>query len=113
MIAKKYRLTEKETKRVLQKWKPFFSYGIVLNYMPNRIWNNRFAIVIWKKSVKNNIIRNFIRRKFYDLVFDKIIQKKGFDMVFVVKKQTKFEKNDLKSILNFEKDIQFLLNKIK
>lgn len=111
MISKKYRLTERETKRVLQKWKPFFSYHIVLNYTQNKLPFSRFAIVIGSKSVKNNVWRNFFRRRFFDKIngFEK---DKNYDMVFVVKKQSKFDKKDLESILKFDKDLDFLINKI-
>lgn len=112
MISKKYRLTERETKRVLHKWRPFFSYHIVLNYMPNKVWYSRFSIVIWSKSVNNNVERNFFRRKFFDMVFSHINRDKNYDMVFVLKKQIKFDKKNIGSILSFEKDLNFLLNKI-
>ena len=112
MISKKNRLSEREVKKVLTRWKPFFSYGIVLNYLKNNLTKNRYAIVIWWKSVKTNVARVFFRRKFYDLVSDRLETDRWYDFVFVVKKQTKLDKNDEKSILNFKKDIKFLLNKI-
>ena len=37
MIKKVYRLKEKEVKKVLQKGKPFFSYNIVSNTIPNTL----------------------------------------------------------------------------
>mgnify|MGYP005995417273 FL=1 len=46
MITKQFRLKEREVKKVLQRGKPFFSYGIVLNYTKNKLGYNRFAIVI-------------------------------------------------------------------
>ena len=140
MISKKNRLTEREVKKVLTRWKPFFSYWIVLNYQRNNLDFNRFAIVIWWKSVKNSVERNYFRRLFYDLVSDKLDVIKSYDMVFVVKKQTKLDKKEkvkkvnwLKesrevtlgcsegrevtlgyenSIKSFKKDINFLLNKV-
>lgn len=118
MIKKIYRLKEKEVKKVLAYWKPFFSYWIVLNYKENKLNNNRFAIVIWKKSVKNNVERNFFRRRFYDLIseeksihLDGLENTKWKDFVFVVKKQTKLSKKEEESYQNFKKDIFFLLNK--
>lgn len=113
MIAKKFRLKEREVKRVLHKWKPFFSYGIVLNYSKNKLDYNKFAIVISKKSVKNSVERNFFRRKFYDFIFENIWKIKWYDFVFVVKNSKKFEKNDLISIMSFLKDLKFLISKIK
>ncbi len=112
MISKKNRLSEREVKKVLTRWKPFFSYGIVLNYFKNNLNKNRFAIVIWWKSVKNNVTRVFFRRRFYDIVSDRLDSNKWYDFVFVVKKQTKLDKSYEKSIITFNKDIKFLLNKI-
>lgn len=113
MISKKFRLTEKQVKRVLHKWKPFFSYWIVVNYWKNKIWYNRFSIVIWAKSVNNNVERNFFRRRFYNLIKNNINCDFWYDFVFVVKKLTKLDKKDKKSIFSFDNDIKFLLNKLK
>lgn len=114
MIAKKYRLTEKETKKVLHKWKPFFSYWIVLNILKNTLSYNRFSIVIWWKSVNTNVDRNFFRRNFYDKCSWYIDNDwQCYDLVFVVKKQTKLEKKQEISIITFEKDLNFLLDKYK
>ena len=112
MISKGSRLSEREVKKVLTRWKPFFSYWIVLNYMKNNLEKNRFAIVIWWKSVKTNISRVFFRRLYYDLIREYLDNKKWIDFVFVVKKQTKLDKSDENSIISFKKDIKFLLNKI-
>jgi len=119
MIKKIYRLKEKEVKKVLSKWKPFFSYGLVLNYIPNKLDYSRFAIVLWTKSVSSWVERNFFRRKFYDFVFKTyldldntfISNVKNYDFVFVVKKQTKLDKNNKKTIFDFEKDLFFLKSK--
>lgn len=113
MIKKKYRLKERDVKKVLQKWKPFFSYGVVLNYIQNKRDYCRFAIILWWKSVVNNVERNFVRRRFYDICAEKIPYLSGFDFVFVVKKNKKFEKKDLESMLSFRKDINFLFKKIE
>lgn len=112
MISKKNRLTEKEVKKVLSRWKPFFSYGIVLNHMKNKLDYNRFAIVIWWKSVNTNVTRVFYRRRFYDEVSKKLEEWSWTDYVFVVKKQTKLDRKDEKILITFKKDINFLLNKV-
>lgn len=88
MIAKKYRLREREVKKVLAKGKPFFSYTIVFNVFPNRLGHNRFAIVIGWKSVPNNVIRNKYRRLFYTLCKEYTDKRYG-DIVCVVKSKTK------------------------
>lgn len=116
MIKKEYRLTEREVKKVLWKWKPFFSYSIVLNYLRNKGENNRFAIVLWSKPVKNSVERNFFRRLFYDTVAEYLWDGKekntGMDMVFVVKKKTKLDKKNESLINDFRKEINFLFNKV-
>jgi ribonuclease P protein component len=115
MISKKYRLTEREVKKVLRMRKPFFSSGVVLNSVPNKEKQNRFGIVIWAKSVDSNISRNFFRRRFYDRV-QKIISTPHNniykDYVFVVKKQTKLSYKNQESCNSFLRDIQFLIRKM-
>jgi ribonuclease P protein component len=113
MIPKLNRLKEREVKRVLQKWKPFFSYGIVANLSKNKSWFPRFAMILWGKSVKSGVERNYFRRIFFDKV-SPIVWKDNFssDVVFVVKKTTKLSKKDPESIKNFKKDIDFIIKKL-
>lgn len=111
MIKKIYRLNEKQVKKVLKSWKPFFSYQIVTNITKNELDFNRFAIIIWAKSVNTNITRNYFRRLFYDTVSQFIYKNPWRDLVFVVKKQCKLDKKDENSINSFKKDLWFLLKK--
>lgn len=113
MIKKKFRLKEKDVKRVLQKWEPFFSYGIVLNKYKNKINNNRFAIVISSKSISTNVERNFFRRRFYDFIAsNNVYSWVWYDFVFVVKSKVKLFWKQKSSLENFFKDLVFLINKI-
>lgn len=109
MIAKKYRLAEREVKKVLAKWKPFFSYSIVFNIIPNRLGYNRYAIVIGGKSVPNNVVRNIYRRLFYDTV-KKYGDTSYGDVVCVVKKKTKLE-NTSETIQKFHWEMTYLFDK--
>lgn len=134
MISKKFRLKEKEVKKVLWKSKPFFSSWIVLNKKSNKKSFNRFAIVIWWKSVNTNVTRVFFRRRFYDKIRwwklynpsssttlqvlplkkeDNVGITKFYDFVFVVKKQTKLDRKDLSAIKSFKNDLNFLIKKVK
>jgi len=120
MIKKIYRLRQREVKKVLQRAKPFFSYGIVLNVFENKLNYNRFAIVIGSKSVNSAVERNFFRRRFYDyIVENNLIEKKikktwvFYDLVYVVKKQTKLDKRDKRAIFKFKNDLTFLEKKFK
>ena len=112
MLKKKYRLKQKNVKRVLQKWEPFFSYNIVLNKQKNKLLYNRFSIVISAKSVNCNVERNFFRRRFFDFIQENEISKKWFDFVFVIKTKSKFDKKNPESLAIFRKDLNFLINKI-
>lgn len=115
MIKKIHRLNEWQVKKVLKYWKPFFSYGIVSNFIPNIFNYNRFAIVIGWKTVINSVSRNYFRRIFFNLVsvyIFKIEKNIWKDVVFVIKKQIKLDKKDFESIKAFEKDTSFLIKKM-
>ena len=115
MISKNFRLKEEEVKKVLKFWKPFFSYWMVLNYKNNNFENNRFAIIISGKNVETSVVRNFFRRKFYDSIDKKLLiwktelSQNKYDLVFVLKKQTKLDKTKIESINWYDNDIRFLL----
>ncbi|EKE28002.1 MAG: hypothetical protein ACD_3C00111G0019 [uncultured bacterium (gcode 4)] len=111
MIKKIYRLNENEVKKVLKYKKPFFSYSIVANVNPNRLWHSRFAIVLGSKTCKTAVSRNFFRRKYFDLVSG-FINKWSSDIVCVIKKWKILDKKDENAILDFERDLKFLLKNI-
>lgn len=119
MIAKKFRLSEREVKKVLRKAKPFFSHGIVVNSAKNTSNMSRFAVVIGWKSVRNNVVRVFFRRKFYDTMRDSALFTREihsnattYDYVFVIKKQNFLDYREKMSLTNFEKDLSFLIKKL-
>lgn len=85
MISKKYRLNEHELRKVLSKKKPFFSYGIVANTIPNRLGYCRCAILLSGKQAKGSVNRNFFRRLTYDLARSSLDQA-SLDVVFILKK---------------------------
>lgn len=115
MISKKFRLRERELKKVLQKGKPFFSYGVVLNYCQNTFWFHRYGIVVSGKSVSSNVTRNYFRRFFYSKITENKVSSSSqwFDFVYVVKKEKRLDKKDEKSIKDFAQDISFLQKKIE
>lgn len=109
MLEKKYRLQEREVKKVLHKGKPFFSYSIVFNVFPNKLWYSRFAIVIGWKSVPTNVLRNTYRRLYYD-ISRSYIWKEYWDIVCIVKKKTKLERN-FASRMKIAAEITYLFDK--
>lgn len=52
MIAKKYRLTEKEVKKVLARRKPFFGRILIANTAPNRVGHARLGVILSSKQTK-------------------------------------------------------------
>lgn len=109
MLAKEFRLHEREVKKVLHKGKPFFSYSVVFNVFPNKLWHSRFAIVIWWKSVPNAVVRNNYRRQFYNLSH-KYKDLPIWDIVCVVKKQTKLLKTQ-ECLQKIQSEINYLFEK--
>ena len=67
MIAKKYRLTETQVKKVLHRKKPFFAYTLVANTIPNSYGYARIAIVLSAAQTRGSVNRNALRRHIYDL----------------------------------------------
>lgn len=67
MIAKKYRLTETQVKKVLHKKKPFFAYTLVANATANGLDHARIAIVLSGAQTRGSVNRNTLRRHIYDL----------------------------------------------
>lgn len=111
MIKKKYRLHEKQIKKILQEKNPFFSKTMVVFFKKNNYSYSRFAIIIWLKSVRSNVERNFFRRLFYKKV-SFFIDKGGFDVVFIVKKNALFSSKEEKKVYAFENTTMFLCKKI-
>lgn len=113
MIPKLNRLKERDVKRALQRWRPFFAYNVVTNLSKNKLGYPRFAIVIWKKSVKSGVERNFFRRMFFDKVKPYLNNENlSSDIVFVIKKTIKLSTKNEDSIKAFNKDVDFIIKKI-
>ncbi|MDD2694156.1 MAG: ribonuclease P protein component [Candidatus Gracilibacteria bacterium] len=111
MISKLHRLNEREVRKVLSKRKPFFSYTLVANVIPNTLGYARCGILLSGKQTKGSVNRNSFRRIFYD-VSRGYLQKTSSDIVVVVKKGTVFNRKDLKQIEEFKRDLIFLWNTI-
>ena len=107
MIAKKYRLTENEFKKVLSRRKPFFAHGMVANVLPNRLGYARIGILLGGKQAPGSVNRNYFRRSTYDLSRASL-EKVGLDIVFVMKKGKPLDHKDPLMYDALKKDIEFL-----
>jgi ribonuclease P protein component len=86
MIAKKYRLGEREMRKVLSKGKPFFSYMLVANTLANKENNKRYGILLSAKVASGSVNRNFWRRLFYDTVGTHTDTSPFLDIVLIPRK---------------------------
>lgn len=84
MIAKKYRLSERELKRVFREKKPFFSSMMVANVRKNNFSHTRVGILLSGKNTPGSVNRNAFRRLFYKSAW-KILESE-YDVVVVLKK---------------------------
>lgn len=84
MIAKKYRLSEREIRKVFREKRPFFSYMLIANVQKNTLGYSRFGILLSGKVTPGSVNRNTFRRIFYDMSHD--LLHAGYDIVVVVKK---------------------------
>lgn len=84
MIAKKYRLSERELRRVFREKKPFFSSVLIANVQKNSLTYSRLGILLSSKITPGSVNRNTFRRIFYR--FSREVLPLGYDIVFVVKK---------------------------
>jgi ribonuclease P protein component len=112
MIAKKYRLTENEVKKVLKKKKPFFAYGVVANVVANGLGHARIAMILSGAQTRWSVNRNTLRRHIYDLSRSHL-SGLSVDIVYMFKKKTLLDSKDVTLMAEIEKDIPFLMHKIK
>jgi len=112
MIAKKYRFTERELRKVLSRRKPFFSYMFIANIMNSRESHGRVGILLSSKIARGSVNRNYWRRQFYDISYP-YIRDLPVDVVLVPKKWTLLDHKNKTQLAEFEKNIQFLYKKIR
>lgn len=90
-FAKEERLIKtKDFRRVYKDGRSFRTGFIVLRISPNTTLTNRIGFSISARSVKRAFRRNRIKRLFREAYRkNKSMLRKGFDMVFVVRRETK------------------------
>lgn len=95
----------KKTQRIPrgEKITPFHSFStpyFVLKSLNNNLLYNRYRFVISKKTEKKAVLRNKIKRVFFDCVKSNNTQTKGKDMIFIInKKAISLEKEALCKVL--------------
>ncbi|MDP3804586.1 MAG: ribonuclease P protein component [Candidatus Omnitrophota bacterium] len=90
-FAKHERLIKtKDFRKVYKDGRSYKAGFVVLRLLPNAASTNRIGFSISAKSIKRALRRNRIKRLFREVYRrNKKILKKGFDIVFVVRKDTK------------------------
>ena len=95
MIAKKYRLSERELKKVFRERKPFFSSMMVANVRKNNFSHARVGILLSGKNTPGSVNRNAFRRLFYKSAW-KILESEYMNKI-VSQKSSGFGKFPTKS----------------
>ncbi len=78
------------------------------------IEDKKESIECWIKKNRNDLVNGlFLKNSQWQLKIDNFKLPAYCDLVFVLKKQTKLEKNNLESINWFDNDIKFLMKKFE
>lgn len=91
MLKRKYRLTARTRWSGKSIKTPFF----ILKVAQNGLLYNRFSFTVSKKVDKRAVVRNRVKRRLRSCIegiFDDL--KKGYDMVFLIKKEAVLETTD-------------------
>lgn len=110
MIAKKYRLPEREWRKVFKQKKPFFLYPFSAKVIKNQLGYARIGIVLSAKTTRGSVNRNFFRRRFYDSACDFLSF--PYDVVVIPKRGTTFSHKNPDDIQSFDACIQKLFSTI-
>ena len=113
-FAKKERLIKtKDFRKVYQAGRSFKAGFILLKIAPNTALTNRVGFSISARCIKRANRRNRIKRLFREAYRkNKAVLKKGFDLVFVVRRDTKCDfscKDAEGALLNLSKQAGILL----
>lgn len=110
MLARAFRLKEREVKRVLRRRNPLFSSSLTANTIPNTLGTNRFAFILGGKSARTSVDRNFFRRRFYTAC-QPYIHMGNTDFVLMAKRGMLFLRRDAAFVATFDQDLARLLQK--
>lgn len=95
--------------RVYRKGKYFSGKYLTINVLENAYLRNRVGISVSRKAYKSSVKRNLYRRRIKEVLrTGNFNPKKGYDMVFVVKKT-----DEIPEYHEIEKEIVDLLDKAK
>ena len=111
MIAKRYRLNYRETKKALAHGKPFFAGGLTALALPGRAAHHRVAVVISGKNARGSVIRNFFRRAFFDALASRVLSAlpagaRPKDVVMLAKRGTVLDHRNPASVEAFRRDLE-------
>ncbi len=80
---------EKDIKTLFAKGRSVFDLTLGIRFFPNNLPVTRFTVVVGTKISKRAVVRNRLKRRIRGIVERKMgILKPGFDVLFLVKKET-------------------------
>lgn len=102
MLSKLYRLTGQDNfKKVATQGRSFFLKELGLKWRENNLTNSRFAFVVSTQIDKRSTVRNKIKRRLRDIIYQRLKKiKPGFDLMFLTRQTIKnLEYKDLEKIV--------------
>lgn len=80
---------EKDIKTLFAKGRSVFDVTLGIRFVPNNLPVTRFTVVVGTKISKRAVVRNKIKRRIRGIVEKRLLSiKPGFDVLFLVKKET-------------------------
>ncbi|OGL62225.1 ribonuclease P protein component [Candidatus Uhrbacteria bacterium RIFCSPHIGHO2_02_FULL_47_44] len=80
---------EKDIKTLFAKGRSVFDVTLGIRFAPNNLPVTRFTVVVGTKISKRAVVRNKIKRRIRGIVEKRLLEiKPGFDVLFLVKKET-------------------------
>lgn len=80
---------EKDIKTLFAKGRSVFDLTLGIRFSPNNLPVTRFTVVVGTKISKRAVVRNRLKRRIRGIVERKMsILRPGFDVLFLVKKET-------------------------
>ncbi len=91
MLPKKYRLTkENDFKIIVKQGKSFFIKELGIKYFKNNLDYSRFGFIVSTKIDKRATVRNKIKRRLREIVYQNLSKiKPGFDILILTKPEIK------------------------
>jgi ribonuclease P protein component len=98
---------KKDIDNVFKNGRSSFTVNLGVKAVVNRLNENRFTVIIGKKTHKNAVKRNLLKRR-ARAILKKVTLKPGFDIIVLFQKNIELLKSDI-----IEKELRVSLKRLK